>query len=567
MGVGPPRSGKGWAVRPDPVVVAATLAALALRLVRLGRAPLWFDETYTASWVALPWGASVSEVLDANHLPPWFLLLGAWTRALGDSPWLLRLPGVLASAATVPVVAAIARLAADRSAARRAAWLFAMLPFAIHHAQEARMYAPVALLAAATTLAVLRSIAPEGAGAPVLLAVSGAALAATHYYGAVFVALTAAILLGSSRARGRARDRVAIAVLVLSVAVAAELAWRLGKPGEAGARYELGASVLPGIAWAMVGGCTLVPQPAEAHALGARAALPWLPLAVPGLAAAGFAVVAARRVARPWAWGTLAVLSGAALATPVAASFLVGGGTSPRYASPGLPALAALLGIGASLSRERPARLVATAVLLACATLGTALHLARPGHGREAVDEAGAWLDAHATSDTPVVVTSGEMATLARFHWPHRALVSHPPLGVVADAGNARALAESLPFPGGDRVFFVFGRDWLSDPHGALRAAVLARWFSCGGVEVEGIRILCLERARTSTASGSQPPGRPTRAPRPRTGSRRAVGSARGCRSRRPRPRRGPRRARLGTTARTSREGTRGCRRGHGSAG
>jgi len=484
------RAGRG----PDPVVAAATLVALAMRLARLDRAPLWFDETYTASWVRLPLGACLREALEANHLPLYFLLLDAWTGVAGDSAWALRLPGVLASVATVPVVAAIARHAAGLEAGRRAAWLLALLPFAIHHAQEARMYGPVGFLAAATTLSVLRSIDPLRVASPVLLAASGTALAATHYYGAVFVAACAAILLASPVARRRVGP--AIAVLVGAVAVAGLLAVRFGKPQEAGASYDLGLSVLPGLAWAIVGGCTLVPQPGEAHALGARAAMPYLPIAVPGLLAAGALVARARRFARPRDWAALAVLSTAALGVPIVASLVVGGGTSPRYASPGLPAVMALLGVGASFSRAHRGRLAATLVVFACAVLGASLHLARPGHGRQAVDAAGAWLDGHASPDAPVVVSSGEMATLARFHWPRRPVVDYPPRDVVAGAANAAALAAGLPFPSGDRVFFVLGRDWISDPRGYLRSALASRWSSCGGVEVEGIRVLCLERGR-----------------------------------------------------------------------
>ncbi|MFM7734360.1 MAG: glycosyltransferase family 39 protein [Alphaproteobacteria bacterium] len=502
MAIRPARDG-GEEGGLDPVVLAAAFAALALRLAGLGRAPLWFDETYTATWVALPWADGLRESLEANHLPLYFLLLGAWSAVAGTSPWALRLPGVLFSVATVPLVAAIARLAAGRDAGRRAAWLAAILPFAIHHAQEARMYALVAMLAAATTLGLLRAIEPGSRGSSTALVAAGVALAASHYYGAVFVAVAVAILVANPEARVERRG--AIAALVATVAVAAALAWRFGKPGEAGARYDLGLSVLPGLAWAMVGGCTLVPQPAQAHALGARAALPWLPLAIPGLFAAGALVLLARRTARPWAWWTLVGLAAASIATPVAASMAVGGGTSPRYASPGLPALAALLGAGMAFSRAHVARLVATAVVLASAALGSTLHVARPGHGREAVDVAGAWIDANAAPGAPIVVTSEEMATLARFHWPSRPVVPHPPFGVVADEANATALADELPFPAGERVLFVFGRDWLTDPAGALRAELARRWRSCGGAEFEGIRVLCLERASADPAVANPP--------------------------------------------------------------
>ncbi|MFM7143545.1 MAG: hypothetical protein ACKO2K_16695, partial [Alphaproteobacteria bacterium] len=130
---------------------------------------------------------------------------------------------------------------------------------------------------------------------------------------------------------------------------------------------------------------------------------------------------------------------------------------------------------------------------------------ARPGHGREAVDVAGAWIDANAAPGAPIVVTSEEMATLARFHWPSRPVVPHPPFGVVADEANATPLADELPFPAGERVLFVFGRDWLTDPAGALRAELARRWRSCGGAEFEGIRVLCLERASADPAVANPP--------------------------------------------------------------
>ena len=59
------------------------------------------------------------------------------------------------------------------------------------------------------------------------------------------------------------------------------------------------------------------------------------------------------------------------------------------------------------------------------------------------------------------------------------AALSQHAAGVVADGANATALAESLPFPSGDRVLFVFGRDWLTDPDGALRRALARRDLFC----------------------------------------------------------------------------------------
>ncbi len=130
----------------------------------------------------------------------------------------------------------------------------------------------------------------------------------------------------------------------------------------------------------------------------------------------------------------------------------------------------------------------------------TALHLAQPGHGREDVRAAAAWLDAHVPATQPLVVTSREMAYLARFHWADRMVVDHPaPILVVVDQASADAALAELPWREG-RVVYVFGRAWVSDPRGVLEQAVSREFASCGRFEVRGIRIYCVERSMGSDA-------------------------------------------------------------------
>src|SRR5690606_9510918 len=123
----------------------------------------------------------------------------------------------------------------------------------------------------------------------------------------------------------------------------------------------------------------------------------------------------------------------------------------------------------------RDLRSLAALVLLAVMALATGRHLADPGHGREAVDRAGEWLDARVPAAEAVLITSFEMDLVARYHWPERRLRPYPPAGVRADAANAGALAAELPFSGADRVYYVLGRAWVSDPAGALRRALRER--------------------------------------------------------------------------------------------
>jgi hypothetical protein len=142
---------------------------------------------------------------------------------------------------------------------------------------------------------------------------------------------------------------------------------------------------------------------------------------------------------------------------------------------------------------------VAVGLLLIVAT---ALHLAEPGHGREDVRGATAWLDAHVPADRPVLVTSREMAYLARFHWPGRPIVDYPGPQVVVDPATVGALLDALPWQDG-RATFVFGRAWLSDPSGALERAIGGQYPSCGRLAARGVRIYCVEQPGGGPGGGA----------------------------------------------------------------
>jgi 4-amino-4-deoxy-L-arabinose transferase-like glycosyltransferase len=134
----------------------AIAVALALRVFRLGHQSLWTDEIFT--WLTsyphdpLPF----TELLDDMHGPGVSFLLHGWMRVFGQSEWALRLPMALASAALVPVVAAIARAAAGPRAFLPAAWLAAVSPFFVWYGQESRNYAFAMLFGAIQVWAVLR---------------------------------------------------------------------------------------------------------------------------------------------------------------------------------------------------------------------------------------------------------------------------------------------------------------------------------------------------------------------------------------------------------------------------
>lgn len=499
----------------DGWVLAALAIACLARLVRLDAASLWLDEVLTAQWVALPVGELIRTSMADNHPPLYFLLVRGWASVAGDSVWALRVPSAVASMLAVGGIAMLAAMLRGAVAARWAAGLAALCPYLVHHGQEARMYAVISAVAVVQVIALTRVLRGDVRAPGLLFVLCGWVLAATHYYAALFVGVVlVALLLGLwwrpawdariERAAGRRRIlamprgrrwRAALPALVLtglapSAALAA--AWLMARH-TAGRQYGLGLFALPGTVFSMITGYALLPSAEALHARGLAAALPFLPLAVGTGALVLAASVYGWRALSPAARLIVAVPLLGALFIPLAAQSLGDVGINPRYVAAGAPLLLVWLAAAGPARLGWDGRSVTMLGLLGVMALGTALHLAQPGHGREDVAAAGAWLDRHVPVDHEVLISSFEMEIVARHHWPRRLLRAYPEPGVQADAGNAGSLAAALPLDG-DRAYVVLGRAWLTDPDGALRAALRSQYASCGEAAVRGIEMFCLQR-------------------------------------------------------------------------
>lgn len=484
----------GSGVLRDPRVLAAVLVGAALRLWRLGEAPLWFDEVMTADWVARPWAELLALCLADNHPPLYFALAKLAHDGLGSAAWMLRLPSALAGVATIPLAAAAAgTLAGARRAARWGAWLAALSPFLVHHAQEARMYGLVGMLAAANLLALARFTTGKAPRLGALFGATSIGLAATHYYSVFYLGGT---LLAAVAARPRPLRAWLPAGAVTAVAAAtALLAAAFLARHQAGGSYALGWIALPGALWSLVAGYVFLPDTFELHGEGGHAALRYLPLALAAAPAlAGCAFLALRDLDRRL-WPTLLLPLASSWLAPFAIRLLLGVGVNPRYFQASVPALLTLLALGAAArgAGSRVARVAGLAVAALFAA-GTTRHLAQPDHGREDVRAARAWLADYAKLHEPLLVTSREMAYLARFHWPSHEVVDYPTPGSVVDAASAARVASEIPWPG-ERAMYVFGRAWASDPSGALERELTQRYASCGAFEARGVRIYCLRRS------------------------------------------------------------------------
>lgn len=484
--------------RIDPWVVAAIVAGVALRLINLGTAPLWFDETYTFQHLVTPWQGWLTAVVLDNQAPLYYATTKAWAELAGLSPFAMRIPGVLASVACIPLVAAVARLLAGDQAARTAAWVTAISPYLVQHAQDARPYALLSAFALTSLLLLVRFALGRSPRLGFWWAALALAIVTTHFYGIFFLTgqgLALLLLWRRPLASWLPTSLAAGAVCGALVLMAAKNA----SGGFAG-QYIFGVAAMPGVVWSMLAGYTLLPTSEQLHALGPRAILPHLPIALAALPAFVVVVLAGLRTLN--ATGRIVLLSTfcVALSVPFLYRLTAGAGVHPRYFSAAIGPLLIVTAIGMTTDRSHTARTISAVVLALVMSWATFLHLRDTDHGREDVASAGQWLDANVPPDDEILVTSSEMEVLARFHWPHRRFRLYPAEKEIVKADRLPSLVEGFPFSGSTRAIFVVGRAWVTDPEGELQAALAARYPGCPGIDVPGIRIHCFQPAAGGVA-------------------------------------------------------------------
>lgn len=180
----------------------------------------WIDEGLSVGIAGYPL-TDIPGVLRQDGSPPlYYLLLGIWTRLIGDGEARTHALSLGFALLTIPAGFALARALFAERAAWFTAAVAALVPFLSYYAQETRMYA----------LAVLLSLLAAGTFAMVFLqgrrrwmpafVLSGTALLYTHNWGLFLLAGTGLALLPLLRSRTVAwRDALigygAIAVLYL----------------------------------------------------------------------------------------------------------------------------------------------------------------------------------------------------------------------------------------------------------------------------------------------------------------------------------------------------------------
>lgn len=447
--------------RAELIVALVTVAAFALRLTQIDQS-LFGDEVLAFHEIS---GHSLRGTVHTvagglESSPPLFFVLAWLSAKLGNPTIWMRLPSLILSTATVPLLYLVGRETVGRSGAVIGSAIIAVSPFAVFYGVEGRPYATLTFLVVLATLALVRAVQSGRWRWWVTYAVAAAAAAYTHYTAVFALAVQAAWGLWMCRHRPA---RPVIAIIGAAV---------------------LYAPWLPKLHGTLLGVYALL-EPLSVHNVLNDLAhlIPGYPLAnlhrvptVGGYIALAVCVVAGfacagRRVARrmgddrPWHVGLIAAL---ALASPVGVllySILRTDIWGARNMWASIPAIALMIG-WALAAIPRSARLGAVAVVLAVLLAGT-IRSFGGRYTRPPYRNAAELLDRVAAPRDPIVVYPAylnlDFALPAMFRREHDVVMERIPKKwpavpaggaefVVFDAGLARVFKLSFPHPPGLRL-------------------------------------------------------------------------------------------------------------------
>lgn len=169
-------------------IAAIALLYIALRLVDLTDACLWFDEIFGVHAAEHSWAAMFTFLAkDLIHPPLFYVLLKVWIGIGGDGLlWLRLFSFVFAVASIVPFIAICRELKLSRLTTVVAFILFAVNGSLIKYAQEVRMYSLLMFFSLASIWFFVRYLDRDKGF--VALAAVNVLLVHTHYFGWLLVA-------------------------------------------------------------------------------------------------------------------------------------------------------------------------------------------------------------------------------------------------------------------------------------------------------------------------------------------------------------------------------------------
>jgi hypothetical protein len=165
---------------PRAPIALVVLLAVVTRFYQLGAESFWLDEAITFHRSKLPIRELIADASRTFHNPAYFMAMHYWMK-LGDDELMLRVPSACLGVFTVLFAHGIGRLVAGNWAGFAAALVLCLNPKAVEYDQEARMYAPYSLGAAAAIYGIVWLFShPADAAVPVWRLVKDRAARAAH---------------------------------------------------------------------------------------------------------------------------------------------------------------------------------------------------------------------------------------------------------------------------------------------------------------------------------------------------------------------------------------------------
>jgi len=186
------------------VVAALTLLGFALRLYQINHVPLRGDEAFTViHWVREPLADTLANIATIDPQAPLsYALYNLWGTLTGTGELTVRFLPALLNLIGVPVLYALGKQIGGRRFGYIAAFLWAIHPYQIWHAQDARNYAIWAALSPLAAWLALRALA-YNRRIDWLLYVAAAALAGYIYYLELFALVVLNLFVFVTRWRER----------------------------------------------------------------------------------------------------------------------------------------------------------------------------------------------------------------------------------------------------------------------------------------------------------------------------------------------------------------------------
>ena len=494
-------------------IIPIDLAALALRLFRIGSQSLWVDELFTIGKSIPKPGLDIWDYLKYNLQGPFHSLVVYCFHFLSTSDAWLRVPSAIAGAGSVYYLYRWAEIWLGISVARWAAVVMAVHPLHIQYSQELRAYSFLVFFVTFAAYHFHRLLVRENRGGTVAY-VLGTSLAALSNFSAAFIYAVQSVLYVVRRGFSSGRLVRWIIVSLASLVIISPWVYRIYvvidvpalvtpvKPGELSSEQRLRgettvtASAVPYLFYVFSVGTTLGPSTRELHArttLASVVSAHWFWILWTASVFGFLSVAGLRSLMR--AGGGRAAQAVLYIAVPLVLLLaLCWQNAKPfnvRYMLVSFPAYVCLVAAGMQSLPGLWRRVFAVFVFLTLAvSLGNFYFDSR--YAKEDVRGAARYVESNIKEGECILAPTVTEVFQHYFTKQNRVALVGAPAGIARDVLEERL---SRHLDGCRAIWYVRSREWDNDPEGELLLALERMYGETTRVEkLTGVEIRRYER-------------------------------------------------------------------------